>query len=167
MTPTKEETARWIAEAGRLAWEVPGLDSATTRRPVTRVGVIGAGTMGGGISMNFLTAGIPVTIVETSQEALDRGTGIMRGHYQRSADRGRFPAEEVDLRMGRLKPSLKMTDLSDCDLIIEAVFEDIDLKKRVFAELQKVARPRRDPGHQHLRARHRSDRARPPCAHRT
>ena len=103
--------------------------------------MIGAGTMGGGISMNFLTAGIPVTIVETSQEALDRGTGIMRANYQRSADRGRFPAEEVDIRMGRLKPTLKMTDLSDCDLVIEAVFEDIELKKSIFRELQTVCRP--------------------------
>lgn len=140
MTP-QEATAAYIAEAGRLAWEVPGIDESTPRRPVAKVGVLGAGTMGGGISMNFLTAGIPVTIVETTQEALDRGMGVMRGNYQRSADRGRFPQDEVDTRMGRLTGSLKMTDFSDCDLIIEAVFENMDLKKQIFAELDKVAKP--------------------------
>lgn len=140
-SPTQQETADYLAEAGRLAWTVPGLPESTPRRPVKTVGVIGAGTMGGGISMNFLTAGIPVIIVETAQEALDRGLGIMRGNYQRSADRGRFAPEEVDLRMGRVQGALSMSALADCDLIIEAVFEDIDLKKKVFAELDGIAKP--------------------------
>lgn len=137
MTDPSELTA-YIAEAGRLAWEVPGITGTTPRRPVGKVGVIGAGTMGGGISMNFLTAGIPVTIVETGQAALDRGVGVVRGHYQRSADRGRFPADEVDIRMGRLTGSLSMDDLADCDLVIEAVFEDLDLKKRIFGDLDRI-----------------------------
>ncbi len=140
-TPTQQETADYIAEAGRQAWVIPGLPENTPRRPVATVGVIGAGTMGGGISMNFLTAGIPVTIVETAQEALDRGLKVMRGNYQRSADRGRFPVEEVDLRMGRVTGELSMSALADCDLIIEAVFENMDLKKKVFAELDGIAKP--------------------------
>lgn len=140
-TPTQQETADYIAEAGRQAWVIPGLPENTPRRPIATVGVIGAGTMGGGISMNFLTAGVPVTIVETAQEALDRGLKIMRGNYQRSADRGRFPVEEVDLRMGRVTGELSMSALAECDLIIEAVFENMDLKKKVFAELDGIAKP--------------------------
>ena len=139
--PTEQETAAYIAESGHLAWEVPALPAGTARRPVTRVGVIGAGTMGGGISMNFLTAEIPVTIVETKQEALDRGLGVMRANYQRSADRGRFPQDEVDLRMGRATGSLSLDDLADCDLIIEAVFENMKIKKEVFAKLDAIAKP--------------------------
>ncbi|MEM6664083.1 MAG: 3-hydroxyacyl-CoA dehydrogenase NAD-binding domain-containing protein [Pseudomonadota bacterium] len=135
------DLADYHATSGAAAWEVPGITSMIPRRPVTKVGVIGAGTMGGGISMNFLTAGIPVTIVETTQEALDRGTGVMRGHYQRSADKGRFPQDEVDLRMGRLTGALDMAALAECDLIIEAVFENIELKKQIFAELDSICKP--------------------------
>ena len=140
-TPTQQETADYIAEAGRQAWVVPGLPENTPRRPIATVGVIGAGTMGGGISMNFLTAGVPVTIVETARDALDRGLKVMRGNYQRSADKGRFPVEEVDLRMARATGALSMSALAECDLIIEAVFENMDLKKRVFAELDGIAKP--------------------------
>ena len=97
--PSQSEIASYIAAAGEAAWQVPGLDGSVARRPIAKVGIIGAGTMGGGISMNFATAGFDVTIVETQQEALDRGLKIVRGNYQRSADRGRFPQDEVDLRM--------------------------------------------------------------------
>lgn len=137
---TQQEISDYIATSGRRAWEVPGIGPETPRRPVDKVGVIGAGTMGGGISMNFLTAGIPVTIVETRQEALDRGIGVMRANYERSAARGRFPAEEVDVRMGRLSGTVDMADLADCDLVIEAVFEDLDLKKRIFADLDRIVK---------------------------
>ena len=139
--PTQQETADYIAAAGKRAWEVPGIGAETPRRPITSVGVIGAGTMGGGISMNFLTAEIPVTIVETNQDALDRGMGVMRANYERSASRGRFPVEEVATRMGRLTGALDMAALADCDLIIEAVFEDLDLKKSIFADLDRIAKP--------------------------
>ncbi|MEM1159828.1 MAG: 3-hydroxyacyl-CoA dehydrogenase NAD-binding domain-containing protein [Pseudomonadota bacterium] len=135
------DLADYHATSGAAAWEVPGITNTIPRRPVTKVGVVGAGTMGGGISMNFLTAGIPVTIVETTQEALDRGTGVMRGHYQRSADKGRFPQDEVDLRMGRLTGALDKAALGECDLIIEAVFENIELKKQIFAELDSICKP--------------------------
>jgi 3-hydroxyacyl-CoA dehydrogenase len=131
----------YIAKAELLAGEVEGLPADTATREVATVGVIGAGTMGGGISMNFANVGVPVTIVETQQAALDRGFGVIRKNYERSASRGRFPVEEVDVRMGRLSQSLDMQDLASCDLIIEAVFEDMDLKKSIFAKLDQIAKP--------------------------
>ncbi len=118
---------------------VDGLDPAAETRPIGKVGVIGAGTMGGGISMNFANAGIPVTIVETAQEALDRGFAVIRRNYERSASRGRFPLDEVEVRMARLDQSLDVADLADCDLIIEAVFEDMALKKSIFERLDAIA----------------------------
>ncbi|MEO0714488.1 MAG: 3-hydroxyacyl-CoA dehydrogenase NAD-binding domain-containing protein [Pseudomonadota bacterium] len=141
ITFTPQEVSDYIAEAGRQAWTVPDVPNATPRRTIERVGVIGAGTMGGGISMNFATAGIPVTIVETKQEALDRGLGVVRKNYQRSADKGRFPQDEIDARMGRLLGALDMTALADCDLVIEAVFEDMDLKKNIFGDLDRIMKP--------------------------
>lgn len=136
--PTEQEIGEYIAASAKAAWEVPSVASDTPLRKIEKVGVIGAGTMGGGISMNFATAGIPVTILETKQEALERGLGVCRGNYQRSADKGRFPQEEVDLRMGRLTGTLDMADLAECDLVIEAVFEDMDLKKKIFKSLDET-----------------------------
>ncbi len=140
-SPTDAEISDHIAKAGRRAWEVPGLDPATPRREVRTVGIIGAGTMGGGIAMNFATAGIDVRIVETQQEALDRGLAVVRGNYQRSADKGRFAQDEVEARMARFDGRLAIADLADCDLVIEAVFEDMDLKKKIFTELGQVMKP--------------------------
>tara|TARA_E500000178_G_C17019607_1_gene754842 strand:- start:1168 stop:2463 length:1296 start_codon:yes stop_codon:yes gene_type:complete len=133
--------ADYLTQAAADAWDIRGLADGTTTRDIKKVGIIGAGTMGGGISMNFASIGFPVTIVETQQEALDRGLTRIRGNYQRSADRGRFPASEVDVCMGQYSPALDMSALSDCDLIIEAVFEDMDIKKSVFETLDKVAKP--------------------------
>ena len=139
--PTQDEIADYIGQSGQAAWSVPDLAPDTPRREIKTVGIIGAGTMGGGISMNFATAGIPVKIVETTQEALDRGLSVVRGHYQRSADRGRFPQDEVDIRMARYDGRLTIADLADCDLVIEAVFENMDLKKKIFTELNRVMKP--------------------------
>ncbi len=141
MTPTDEDIGAYIGAAGKAAWEVPGLDPATPRRTIKTVGIIGAGTMGGGIAMNFTTAGYPVKIVETTQEALDRGLKVVRGNYQRSADKGRFPQDEVEARMARFDGRLAIADLADCDLVIEAVFEDMDLKRKIFTELDRVMKP--------------------------
>ena len=142
MTPAQDQDAHsYIAQAEARAREVPGLPSDTPRREIRRVGIIGAGTMGGGIAMNFATAGYPVTLVETAQEALDRGFAVVRANYQRSADKGRFPQEEVAARMARFTGGLALSDLADCDLVIEAVFEDMDLKRRIFTELDRVAKP--------------------------
>jgi len=134
------DVADYLGESGKLAWQVDDLAPGTQTRPVRSVGIIGAGTMGGGIAMNFATAGIPVTIVETKQEALDRGFEVMRGNYQRSADKGRFPQDEVEARMGRMTPTLKMEDLADCDLVIEAVFEDMGIKREVFTKLDAICK---------------------------
>ena len=140
MIPTIEETGDYIAKAGKAAWDVAGLDANAPQREIKTVGIIGAGTMGGGIAMNFATAGYEVKIVETTQEALDRGLKVVRGNYQRSSDKGRFPQEEVEARMGRFDGRLELAELADCDLIIEAVFEDMDLKRKIFTELDRVCK---------------------------
>lgn len=135
------DIADYVAKAVKDARIVEGIDPAVATLPVGKVGIIGAGTMGGGIAMNFANVGIDVVIVETRQEALDRGLGVIRTNYERSAKRGRFPLEEVDVRMRRLSGSLDMAALADCDLIIEAVFEDMDLKKSIFVNLDKIVKP--------------------------
>ncbi|WP_321505452.1 3-hydroxyacyl-CoA dehydrogenase NAD-binding domain-containing protein [Breoghania sp.] len=141
MTNTFENAAAYVAEAAKAAWNVPGIGADVARRPVKSVGIIGAGTMGGGIAMNFATAGIPVKIRDTTQEALDRGLGVIRANYQRSCDKGRFTQDELEARMGRIEGVLDMAAFADCDLVIEAVFEDLDLKKKIFGELDRIAKP--------------------------
>ena len=138
MTLSQTEIGDYIASSGHKAWEVEGLDPSTPMREIRTVGIIGAGTMGGGIAMNFATAGINVRIVETKQEALDGGLAVVRGNYQRSSDKGRFPQDEVEARMDRFQGCLSLADLSECDLVIEAVFENMDLKKQIFTELDQV-----------------------------
>src|SRR4029078_8422286 len=132
---------RYFFFAERKASKIEGLPENTEPRPVRKVGVIGAGTMGGGISMNFLSAGIPVTIVEMGQEALERGTGLMRKNYEASAAKGKLSGEQVETAMGLLSPTLDFNALADCDLIIEAVYENMDVKKEVFGRLDKIAKP--------------------------
>ena len=105
------------------------------------VGVIGAGTMGGGIAMNFLNAGTPVTLVETNQEALDRGIGVIRRNYENTAKKGRMTAEQVEQRMALIRPAIGLEALTDVDLVIEAVFEEVGVKKEVFAKLDAIAKP--------------------------
>lgn len=141
MTPTEDQIGSYIAASGKAAWEVPGLPADTPLRPIKTVGIIGAGTMGGGIAMNFATAGFQVRIIETTQEALDRGLAVVRGNYQRSSDKGRFPQDEVEARMARFDGRLAIADLADCDLIIEAVFENMELKRKIFTELDAVMKP--------------------------
>jgi 3-hydroxyacyl-CoA dehydrogenase len=141
MSGTQAKAQQYFFFAERKAAKIEGVDESVQPRAINRVGVIGAGTMGGGISMNFLTAGIPVTIVEMNQEALDRGTGVMLKNYQASAKKGRFTDEQVGQFMGLLKPTLNFDDLAECDLIIEAVFEQMEIKKDIFGRLDKVAKP--------------------------
>lgn len=132
---------RHIFFAERKASKIDDIPADIQLRDIKRVGVIGAGTMGGGISMNFLSAGIPVTIVEMQQDALDRGTGVMRKNYEASAAKGRMKPEQVEAAMGALTPTLALEDLADCDLIIEAVYENMDVKKELFGKLDKIAKP--------------------------
>ena len=143
MTDSNSNTdvASYLQSSAQKAWQIDGISDDLPLRTIARVGIIGAGTMGGGISMNFASVGLPVTIVETKQEALDRGLATIRKNYQRSADRGRFPQEEVDICMGCYAPALDLGALADCDLIIEAVFEDMDIKKSVFKQLDQIAKP--------------------------
>jgi 3-hydroxyacyl-CoA dehydrogenase len=132
---------RHIFFAERQAAKIDGIPSDIALRPIKRVGVIGAGTMGGGITMNFLSAGIPVTIVEMAQEALDRGTGTIRKNYEATAAKGRMKPEQVEAAMGALNPTLDFEALKDCDLIIEAVYENMDVKKEIFGKLDSIAKP--------------------------
>ena len=141
MTGTQARAQQYFFFAERRAAKIDGIPEGTQPRMGKRIGVIGAGTMGGGISMNFLSAGIPVTIVEMAQDALDRGTGVMRGNYEASAAKGRISPGQAQAAMGLLTPTLKLDDLADCDLIIEAVFENMDVKKDIFAKLDKIAKP--------------------------
>ena len=119
------DVVAYMTEATQTARVVDGLSDKIALRPIKTVGIIGAGTMGGGIAMNFATAGIPVTIVETGEDALNHGLGVVRGNYQRSADRGRFAQDEVDTRMALIDGALDIRKLANCDLVIEAVFEDM------------------------------------------
>ena len=140
VTGTQSAAQRHVFFAERQVWKLPDVPADTPTIPVEKVGIIGAGTMGGGIAMNFLNVGIPVTIVETKQEALDRGIATIRKNYENSARKGRFPMEEVEKRMGLLKGSLEMEALADSDLVIEAVFESMGLKKDVFRELDRIVK---------------------------
>jgi 3-hydroxyacyl-CoA dehydrogenase len=140
VTGTQSAAQRHVFFAERQVWKIPDVPADTPTIPVNKVGIIGAGTMGGGIAMNFLNVGMPVTIVETKQEALDRGIATIRKNYENSAKKGRFTMEEVEKRMGLLKGTLDMNELADCDLVIEAVFENMDIKKDVFAKLDKIVK---------------------------
>jgi len=141
MTGLQSRAQRYVFFAERQANKIDGLDPAAALLPVASVGVIGAGTMGGGIAMNFLNAGVPVTIVEMKQEALDRGVATIRKNYENTAAKGRMTADDVEARMGLLTPSLDLDALSAADLIIEAVFENMAIKKEVFGKLDALAKP--------------------------
>jgi 3-hydroxyacyl-CoA dehydrogenase len=140
MAGTQSAAQRYVFFAERQVWKIPDIADDTPTLPIKKVGVIGAGTMGGGISMNFLNAGIPVTIVETKQEALDRGLGVIRKNYETTAKRGKLKMEDVDKRMSQLTGTLDLSSLADCDLVIEAVFENMDIKKEVFGKLDKIVK---------------------------
>jgi 3-hydroxyacyl-CoA dehydrogenase len=141
VTGAQSAALRHVFFAERAAARIDGVGKDTPSREVKTVGILGAGTMGGGIAMNFLSAGLPVTIVERRQEALDRGVATIRKNYERSAAKGRFTPEQVDRAMDLLTPTLDYAALSGCDLIIEAVFEDMAIKKDVFGQLDEIAKP--------------------------
>jgi len=130
-----------IATAERAAAGIPGIAPDTPLRTIARVGVIGAGTMGGGITMNFLNAGLPVALLETKQAALDRGVATIRRNYENSARKGKLTADEVEARMALLAPTLSYDALRDADLVIEAVFEDMGVKESVFRRLDELCKP--------------------------
>ncbi|MDE0921440.1 3-hydroxyacyl-CoA dehydrogenase NAD-binding domain-containing protein [Aurantimonas coralicida] len=137
---TQSKAQRYVFGATRAVAKIADIPADTPTRKIGRVGIIGAGTMGGGIAMNFLSAGIPVTIVEQAQAALDRGTGTIAKNYAASVRRGRIRAEDAEKANALLTPSLEFDDLADCDLIIEAAFEEMAVKKEIFTRLDAIAR---------------------------
>jgi 3-hydroxyacyl-CoA dehydrogenase len=125
----------------RAAAKIPDVPETTPQRAIKKVGVIGAGTMGGGIAMNFLNAGLPVVILETQQDALDRGLAVIRKNYAAQVGKGKLKQELLDARMALLTPTLEYAALADADIVIEAVFEDLKVKQQVFEQLDAVCKP--------------------------
>ncbi|MFG6462112.1 3-hydroxyacyl-CoA dehydrogenase NAD-binding domain-containing protein [Roseateles sp. DXS20W] len=140
LTP-ESKALRHLFFAERVASKIADVPEDTPLRTIAKVGVIGAGTMGGGISMNFLNAGLPVTILETKQEALDRGVATIKKNYEAQVKKGKLKEDKYAARLALLSTTLSYDDLKDCDLIIEAVFEEIGVKEAVFKQLDAVAKP--------------------------
>jgi 3-hydroxyacyl-CoA dehydrogenase len=141
MADSQSGAQRHVFFAERQAAKIEGLPEGTPVLPIAEVAVIGAGTMGGGIAMNFANAGIPVTLVETSHEALDRGLGIIRKNYEVTASKGKLQLVDVDKRMDLITGTLNIADVAAADLIIEAVFEQLDVKQELFRKLDAAAKP--------------------------
>ena len=131
---------RYTFAAERAAAKIPGLPEDTPLRPIKKVGVIGAGTMGGGITMNFISAGLPVVLLETKQEALDKGLATIRKNYETSMKKGKLTQAQLDACMALIQPTLSYQDFSDVDLVIEAVFENMEVKEQVFKTLDGVVK---------------------------
>ncbi|WCM86424.1 3-hydroxyacyl-CoA dehydrogenase NAD-binding domain-containing protein [Acidovorax sp. NCPPB 3576] len=141
MWTPESRALRHLFMAERAASKIADVPSDTPKRDIRKVGVIGAGTMGGGIAMNFLNAGIPVTILETKQEALDRGIATIKKNYESQVKKGKLKEDKYQQRMGLLATTLDYADLKDADLLIEAVFEELGVKEAVFKQLDAVAKP--------------------------
>nr|MCU0921604.1 3-hydroxyacyl-CoA dehydrogenase NAD-binding domain-containing protein [Burkholderiaceae bacterium] len=141
MTTPESKALRHAFFGERAASKIPDVPEDTPQRKIEKVAVIGAGTMGGGISMNFLNAGIPVTILEMKQDALDRGIGVMRKNYESQVKRGKLKQDKYEQRMALLKTTLAYDDIKDADLVIEAVFEEMGVKEKVFKTLDEVMKP--------------------------
>jgi len=138
VTGNQSAAQRYAFFAQRQVAKIPDIEPDVEIKPYKSIGVIGAGTMGGGISMNFANVGIPVTIIEQNQERLDKGLSIIRKNYENTANKGRISIEDVEKRTSLIVGSTSIEDLSECDLIIEAVFENMDLKKEIFRTLDKI-----------------------------
>ena len=141
MAGTQSGAQRHVFFAERQAAKIPDLPAETPARSIQKIGILGAGTMGSGIAMNFLNAGLPVTLVEAEASALDRGVAVIRRNYEASLAKGKLRQPDLDARLGLLTPSLAIEDFADCDLVIEAVFERIEVKKTVFARLDGIVKP--------------------------
>jgi len=140
MTGDQSKAQRYIFFAEREAAKIPDVPRDTPTIDINSAAVLGAGTMGGGIAMNFLNAGIPVTLIERDQESLDRGIAIIRKNYENTASKGRITQQQVEERIALIGQGLALSDAADADIVIEAVFEDMDLKKQVFAQLDQVCK---------------------------
>ena len=140
MSGSQSAAQRYMFFAQRQVTKIPDIEKETPLKEINSVGVIGAGTMGGGISMNFANAGIPVTIIEQNQERLDKGIGIIRKNYENTAAKGRITSEQVEERMALIDGQTSIDALNSQDLIIEAVFENMDLKKDIFKQLDTICK---------------------------
>jgi 3-hydroxyacyl-CoA dehydrogenase len=141
MATPESRALRHVFAAERAAAKIPDVADDTPLRTIAKVGVIGAGTMGGGITMNFVNAGIPVVLLETTLDALDKGIAIIRRNYENSMKRGKLSAAQLDQRMALITPTLAYDGFRDADLVIEAVFEKMDVKQQVFKTLDEVCKP--------------------------
>jgi 3-hydroxyacyl-CoA dehydrogenase len=141
MQSSESAAQRHIFFAEREVAKVPGLAKDTVKREINCGAVVGAGTMGGGIAMNFANAGIPVKLLEMKQEFLDKGIALIRKNYENTAKKGRISMADVEKRMALIEPTLSYDDIKDVDIVIEAVFENMDVKKEVFKKLDSVCRP--------------------------
>ena len=141
MNTPESRALRHVFAAERAAAKLPNVAADTPLRRIAKVGVIGAGTMGGGITMHFLNAGIAVVLLEMKQEALDKGIAIVRRNYENSLKKGKLTQGKLDERMALITPTLNYDDFSDVDLVIEAVFENMDVKEKVFRTLDAVCKP--------------------------
>ncbi len=141
MQSSESAAQRHIFFAEREVAKVPGLAKDTVKRKINSGAVVGAGTMGGGIAMNFANAGIPVKLLEMKQEFLDKGIALIRKNYENTAKKGRISMADVEKRMALIEPTLSYDDIKDVDIVIEAVFENMDVKKEVFKKLDSVCRP--------------------------
>jgi 3-hydroxyacyl-CoA dehydrogenase len=140
MATPESAALRHIFQAERAASHIKGLPDSVAPRPITRVGVIGAGTMGGGITMSFINAAVPVTLVETTQEALDRGLANIRRNYQSALRKGSLTEASLEQRLALITPTLQYEPLREVDLVVEAVFEDLEVKRKVFERLDGIVR---------------------------
>lgn len=136
-----DEAFAYLARAEQQAYVIPDVGPDTPVRTIEKAAVIGSGTMGGGIVMALATTGIPVKLLDVDQSALDRGMETIRRNYDISVSRGRLSEEERDARIARITPTISYDDIAEADIVIEAVFEDMDLKKKIFAQLDQVMKP--------------------------
>ncbi len=141
MTSSHSRAQRHLFFAERACNKVPDVPADTPLRPIKKVAVIGGGTMGGGIAMNFVNVGIPVVMKEINAQALERGLGIIRGNYENTVKKGRMTEAQMAQNMALISGTVDYSGIGDCDLIVEAVFENMALKKEIFGELDKVAKP--------------------------
>ncbi|HTI53395.1 MAG TPA: 3-hydroxyacyl-CoA dehydrogenase NAD-binding domain-containing protein [Verrucomicrobiae bacterium] len=141
ITSPESKAQRYFFFAEREAAKIPDVPADTKSRDIKKAAVLGAGTMGGGIAMNFANAGIPVTVVEVAQDALDRGLGVVRKNYEATAARGRLTPQDVEKRMGLISGTTDWSKIADADIVVEAVFEEMPIKKEVFAKIDGICKP--------------------------
>jgi len=141
MATPESAALRHIFQAERAASHIDGMPDSVAIRPIKRIGVVGAGTMGGGITMSFINAGLPVTLLETTQEALDRGLATIRRNYQGALRKGSLSEASLEQRLALISPTLQYEPLREMDLVVEAVFESIEVKRKVFEKLDEIVKP--------------------------